>query len=454
MADASRPARPSRPARRADAGTPRRSASLRTRIVAIAVAVVAVALALGAVGVVVTLDRMLTTQVAEQLRGDLEATADGLHDGTLDRAWVEGRDDDVLVAWRTGGDVAVNDDDARALPTPGEEAVADATVDGERMLVVAERVDDGVLVFARSIDEATEAVRTTAALLAVAVPVAVVLIAVVLWVVVTHALAPVERIRTQVDGIDASALDRRVPASGRGDEIDRLAGTMNRMLDRVEDGYRARQRFVGDASHELRSPLATIRQFAELSRAHPEATSPGELADVVLAEGGRMQDIVEGLLLLARLDENAVATASVVDLDDLALAEVQRLRGLGSVPVDGRAISAAAVRGDERLLARVVRNLVDNAARHARTTVALGCRVADGRAMLWVDDDGSGVAAADRERVFERFVRLDEARSRDAGGSGLGLAIVREIVRAHGGEVRVEDAPSGGARFVVELPAT
>lgn len=413
---------------------------------------VAVALGLGAVGIVVTLDRMLTSQIAEQLRGELETTIDGLEDGTLSREWVTERDD-ILIAWHTGGEIVANEDEARSLPIPDEDAVAHATVDGERMLVVADRIDDGALVLARSIDEAAEAVGTTGALLAVAVPIAIALIGLVVWIVVTRALAPVERIRAQVDGIDASALDRRVPTSGRGDEIDRLAGTMNRMLDRVEDGYRARQRFVGDASHELRSPLATIRQFAELSRAHPEATAPGELADVVLAEGGRMQDIVEGLLLLARLDENAVATASLVDLDDLAHAEVQRLRGLGSVTVDGRAISAAAVRGDERLLARVARNLVDNAARHARTAVAIGCRVTDGRAVLWVDDDGTGIAEADRERVFERFVRLDEARSRDVGGSGLGLAIVREIVLAHGGDVRVDDAPSGGARFVVVLPA-
>ncbi|SBS73520.1 cell wall metabolism sensor histidine kinase WalK [uncultured Microbacterium sp.] len=440
------------PATRADAGDRRRT-SLRTRIVAVAVAVVALALGLGAVGVVITLDRMLTSQVAEQLRGDLDTMADGIEDGTLTRDGVEQRDDDVLIAWHTGGETVVNEDEARSLPIPDEDAVAHTTVDGERMLVVAERIDGGALVLARSVDDVTEAVGTTGALLAVAVPLAIALIGLVVWLVVTRALAPVERIRAQVDGIDASALDRRVPTSGRGDEIDRLAGTMNRMLDRVEDGYRARQRFVGDASHELRSPLATIRQFAELSRAHPETTAPGELAEVVLAEGGRMQDIVEGLLLLARLDENAVSTASLVDLDDLALAEVQRLRGLGAVAVDGRAISAVAVRGDERLLARVARNLVDNAARHARTTVAIGCRVAEGRALLWVDDDGDGVAPDDRERVFERFVRLDEARSRDAGGSGLGLAIVREIVLAHGGEVRIDDAPSGGARFVVVLPA-
>ena len=165
-----------------------------------------------------------------------------------------------------------------------------------------------------------------------------------------------------------------------------------------------------------------------------------------------MQRLVEQLLLLTRADEGAVAAQRrEVDLDDLVLTEARRVRRTG-LDVDGSGIATARVRGDEAALAQVVRNLVDNAARHATARIGLGVHEADGTAEVVVDDDGAGIAAADRERVFERFVRLDESRARDAGGSGLGLAIVREIVRAHGGSVAIGTSPWGGARVTVRLP--
>ena len=218
------------------------------------------------------------------------------------------------------------------------------------------------------------------------------------------------------------------------------------------DAAAAQRRFVSDASHELRSPLATIRQHAELAQLHPDATSIDDLAGVVHDEGLRMQELVDALLLLTRLDESPVIHQGAVDLDDLAFAEITRLRA-GGAEVDGSGVHAARVRGDVRLLGRLVRNLADNAARHARSAVALGVLERDGQVLLTVDDDGPGVPAAERERIFERFVRLDEARARDAGGSGLGLAIVRAIAEAEGGSVGVEDSPLGGARFSVVLPA-
>jgi signal transduction histidine kinase len=165
-----------------------------------------------------------------------------------------------------------------------------------------------------------------------------------------------------------------------------------------------------------------------------------------------MQELVDALLLLTRLDESPVTHQEAVDLDDLAFAEITRLRA-GGAAVDGSGVHAARVRGDVRLLSRLVRNLADNAARHARSAVAIAVLERDGQVLLTVDDDGPGVPAAERERVFERFVRLDEARARDAGGSGLGLAIVRAIAEAEGGSVGVEDSPLGGARFSVVLPA-
>jgi signal transduction histidine kinase len=431
---------------------PARRPSIRLRIVAAAVAVVAVALGVGAATLVSTLERMLQASVAAQLADELDALAQGVDAGTIQTAALVQRDDDVLVALRAPSGVVVNAEPAAMLPVPEDREPLTATVDGERYVVVAAVAEAGTIVVARSLTPVDDAVRSAAVLLAVAVPLAVILVATVVWIVVDRALGQVDRIRAQVDDIDAAGLDRRVETTGRGDELDRLAATMNRMLDRVEADATSRRRFVSDASHELRSPLASMRQFAELSRSHPDALARDELAHVVLQEGERMHGIVEALLLLARLDERARGQRQAVDLDGLAHDEIARVRALGRA-VDGAAVRAAPVAGDARLLARACRNLVDNALRHARERIALGSVVRDGRAMLWVDDDGAGVAREERERVFERFVRLDEARARDDGGSGLGLAIVREVARAHGGDAWVEAAPLGGARFVLELPA-
>lgn len=424
----------------------RRRRSISGRITALASLVVALSLALGAIGVVIALDQTLRAQVVDQLDATLETVSDG------DAESIDQIDDDTLVAVREGSNTATNDEDAAGLLDLAD-GVHEVRIDDDRYLVLVERDDDEVAAVGRSIEEVTVAVGATIGILAVAIPLATLVMAVVVWFVVRRALAPVERMRREVDGLDATTLDRRIQQRGSGDEIDRLAGTMNHMLDRVEDGYRARQRFVSDASHELRSPLATIRQFAELHLTHPAAAPPRELAEVVRAEGQRMQGIVEGLLLLARLDEGAALVAKPLDLDDIALAERARVASMPGVQIGGR-LDAAQVRGDARLVAQVARNLVDNARRHAHERVDISTGADAGRAWLIVDDDGAGIAPDQREAVFDRFVRLDEARSRDAGGSGLGLAIVRQIVRAHHGDVTIDTAPLGGARFIVVLPAS
>ena len=188
----------------------------------------------------------------------------------------------------------------------------------------------------------------------------------------------------------------------------------------------------------------------------PAAQSGSLAALVPLAreETDRLQGLVSGLLRLARADAaGALLPVSDVDLDDLALAEVTRLRATSGLTIRAE-VHPVRVLGDAGALAQVVRNLADNAVRHARTTVAIGVRFSGATAQLSVEDDGTGVPPEERTRVFERFVRLDESRSRDAGGSGLGLAIVAETVRAHGGTVSVDASPTlGGARFIVDLPA-
>jgi signal transduction histidine kinase len=288
---------------------------------------------------------------------------------------------------------------------------------------------------------------------AIALPLLLSIVGAVTWRIVGRALAPVDAMRREVDSITAGELDRRVPDPPGDDEIARLAATMNRMLDRLEADQARQHRFVSDASHELRSPVAAIRQHAELALRYPDQTDLPTLAGVAHQESIRLQRIVEDLLLLSRIDEGSLTMRhEPVDLDDLVQDEAARLRATPSLQVTFDRVDPAQVEGDRSRLERLVRNLGENAARHARAAVALELRRDDGTAILSIEDDGAGIPAAERERVFDRFVRLDEARERDAGGSGLGLSIVREIASLHGGAVSVADGRLGGARFEVHLP--
>lgn len=421
--------------------------SLRGRVTAGALIVVAVVLGAGSVATVTLLERTLTEGVRVSLDQDLSSIGDDDRGGP---PRIDDIDDDVLVRW-SGPRDQVNDEDAAGLPQLDEDEPARRiTVDGEPYLAASDEVDGGTLTVARSLSHVQDSVTTATILLIVAVPLVLLLVGVVVWVVASRALAPVERMRRQVDEIDATDLHRRVDPGG-DDELGALADTMNRMLSRIEQSQLTQRRFVSDASHELRSPLATIRQHAEVARDHPDSMPVDALSRVVLDEGARMQDLVEGLLLLARLDERRTQPHTPTDVDDLALAEVRRLRGMG-VTVDGRGIGPGRVDGTETLLARAVRNLVDNAVRHARTQVTIRVWTAEPWVHVQVEDDGDGIPPAEREQVFDRFARLDEARARDPGGSGLGLAIAREIVLAHGGTIRVDEGAAGGALFTLSLP--
>ncbi|WP_308431929.1 HAMP domain-containing sensor histidine kinase [Microbacterium sp. R1] len=428
--------------------------SVRGRTTLGATVVVAVALLIGAFsfyGVLSASVHDSTERAAEQRLSELAERAGGPGGKGVDAL-----EDEILQILGPDGSVRAASEEARdklgSTPLPADDDPQTTTVDGDTVLVVSEDIDgDQTLVLAVSMDDDAETLATVATLLAIAVPLLLLLVAVTTWLVVGRALRPVERIREEVDGITAERLHQRVPVPETADEIAALATTMNGMLDRLDASATAQRRFVSDASHELRSPLATIRQHAELAQAHPEVTSIGELAEVVSEEGLRLQGIVESLLLLARLDEGASTLDEAVDLDDIALGEVRRLRAAG-LDVDGTGIHAARVHGDPRLLGQLVRNLADNAARHSRGRVAIAVIPSDGYVFVTVEDDGAGVLAEERERIFERFVRLDEARSRDAGGSGLGLAIARGIAASSGGSLTVDDSRWGGARFVLTLP--
>jgi signal transduction histidine kinase len=244
-----------------------------------------------------------------------------------------------------------------------------------------------------------------------------------------------------------------VPAPDSGDEIARLAITMNQMLDRLEESQVRQRRFVSDASHELRSPVASIRQQAELALTHPEEASAEELARVVLDEDLRIQRLVEDLLLLAKMDEQTLDwPRKPLDLDDVVFEEIDRIRQSSAKKIDAGGVSGGRVVGDRKQLARLVANLLENGVRHAQSRLSVTLMQEGDGVVLRVDDDGIGIPEEERERVFERFVRLQEARDRDSGGGGLGLAIVAEVSEVHGGKVRVLESPLGGARFEVRLP--
>ncbi|WP_343943928.1 sensor histidine kinase, partial [Pseudonocardia zijingensis] len=347
---------------------------------------------------------------------------------------------------------------AEVLPEDGETVVqygvpvrkADgSTVDA---VLVATGTDsagrDVVLLYAAPLTVVEAATRTLLFFLLWGIPLLILVAGVTTFLFSGRALRPVEAMRAQVSAMTEKDLAQRVPVPPTRDEIGRLAETMNGMLARLEDAQGVQRRFVADASHELRSPLATIATGLELMQ---NGTVDRSTITALRGEAARLNNLVEGLILLARADERGLKPRrEEVDLDEVA--ELERGRPAdGQVVAEVRAVPVRVV-GDRGQLARVVRNLVDNARRHARSRVLVTVGRDGDSAVLEVSDDGPGVPQSERARVFERFVRLDDARARADGGSGLGLAIVAEVVAAHGGSVEVTDGPAGGALFRVRIP--
>jgi signal transduction histidine kinase len=270
------------------------------------------------------------------------------------------------------------------------------------------------------------------------------------WFAARRALRPVDAIQAEMASITASDLSRRVSVPGSNDEIARLATTMNDTLERLQKSASRQRRFVSDVSHELRSPLASMRNQLEASLLDPDGTDwPGFVHDMQIDQA-RLERMVTDLLLLARHDEGERSLLEPIDLGHLVRSELARR----PVPVAQHrtvACDNVLIAGHEGGLLRIVRNLVDNAERHARSIVRIEVSTQNAEAVLRVINDGASLPPADRLRIFDRFVRLDEARSSDAGGSGLGLAIVAEIVADHQGTIVVDDHVDGIA-FVVRFP--
>ncbi|MFJ6613675.1 ATP-binding protein [Streptomyces sp. NPDC091289] len=332
-------------------------------------------------------------------------------------------------------------------------ATVDRTTADYRFAAVEATTPDGVTltVYAGApLAAEQEAVNTVRGAMLTGLPVLLVVVAGVTWLVTRRALRPVEGIRREMAAITASEdLARRVPEPGSRDEIAALARTTNETLTVLEASVERQRRFVADASHELRSPIASLRTQLEVAEAHPELLDlPGAVADTV-----RLQVLAADLLLLARLDAGEKPGSATVELGALVREEVSQRTG-DRIPVAVEAPEGGAfeVNGSRGQLSRVVGNLLDNAQRHAEGSVAVSV-AADGRGVrVEVRDDGAGVPEEERERIFERFVRLDDARSRDDGGAGLGLAIARDVASRHGGTLTVHRAAEGGAAFRLWLP--
>ena len=444
-----------------------RLGGVRVRAALAATVVVAVALALAAVAFLVLQRRQLEsslTNVARQQAADVAAQFAKQGSG-VDLSGGGGEQTLVQVLTTRGQVVASSatvtgePPVVRWRPAPGQvitTRVEDLPIgEDEPFVVVARgtRSPDGdlVVIAARSLESVQRATSVVAGLLAVGYPLILLLVAGTSYWLTGRALAPVEVMRRRVDGITAVDLAARVPVGSSGDELARLAETMNSMIFRLQQSVQTQRRFVADASHELRSPLATIRAAHEIAVVHPKATDWVTTGQDVLAELDRLDRLVSDLLLLARVDESGLSLKPVeVDLDELIATEAARLRLDAALRV---VVHSAAVRvvADPHQLSRALRNLTDNAARHGRGLVEI--RLTSGTSVVAIEviDDGPGIDVGERERVFERFVRLDESRARGTGGTGLGLAIAREIARAHQGDVVVGDSVAG-TRMIITIP--
>ncbi|MGW6441680.1 sensor histidine kinase [Lentzea sp. NPDC055074] len=273
------------------------------------------------------------------------------------------------------------------------------------------------------------------------------LVSVTVLAATSRVLRPVEAMRTELAEINEHNLTRRVPVPSSDNEIARLGATLNETLDRVHRSVEDTRRFVADASHELRSPLAALRAELEIALSHPGMADWPTVVKAALEDAERLQELTTDLLLLARLDADALDKQDTIDLTAVVRREVAR-RAMVTLEADDEVL----VPGRRAQLSRLLGNLLDNAERHAGTEVIVRLRGGTS-ATLEVIDDGPGIPEADRERVFDRFTRLDEARTRAAGGAGLGLAIARRIATRHQGTLEATDAEGfRGIRFVATIP--
>jgi signal transduction histidine kinase len=444
--------------------------SVRSRATLGASLVLALALVVGAVAAANLLRRALASDAESQLIDRVDEVQSLISDGLLTRVLAPtGREvGQVQVLDASGGVVAVTPGlagttrlDVIDAPPVGQQTKA--TVDGEhiggvpgqeyRMIArtVASAVGPLTIYAVTTLDASHRAERYLRNSLLIGLPLLVALAAFVISRVIARALAPVDAMRAEVDRIEATDLSGRVQAGSSDDEIANLGATLNRMLDRLEEASSRQQLFSSAASHELRSPLSTIRTELEVGLAYPDRTEWTKVAEDSLIEVARLEELTRDLRILTRSRSMQASAAVPIELSDIVAAEIALRRPERDVLYRSD-LAKASIAADPDAVVRVVRNLFDNAERHARTDI---------RVMLWSDatgstlsvaNDGAAIPADEHERIFEPFMRLDEARSLDIGGSGLGLAIARSIMTALGGSI-VTVAVSAGAEFRAWFPA-
>lgn len=436
---------------------------IRVRITAIAMIVVTVVLVVTGMLLLSSQRRILTNNLDEILSTNNRNIERAYAAGELNNPVGEQGDEDAIAQVVDERDRVIastrNFASQPGLAEPGPNVTVYRTtrlpIDESRYRLLSRSVDGITIHTGTPIDDVDESVAALRTGLLAFIPVIAIIMGALIWWLVGRTLRPVEAIRAQVAGITRSSLDQRVSEPAKDDEIARLARTMNAMLDRVEEATQREQQFVADASHELRSPLTRMRTELEVDLAHPETADLVATHRSVLDEVGSLHRLVDDLLHLARSDNHTILlNREPVDLDDLVLAEAQRLRPLTTVHLDTSHVSAAQVIGDRDQLERAIRNLCDNAVRHAASRVEVATREDEGFCHLSVTDDGPGIPESERSRVFERFARVDASRQAGSGGTGLGLAITLDIVQRHGGTITLDEPEGGGARFVVTVPAS
>ncbi|MBO2450042.1 HAMP domain-containing histidine kinase [Actinomadura barringtoniae] len=461
-----------------------RPRSVRARTTLAATLVVTLAFAAAGALLYVLLHSELTSEVGDRTELTARRVADsesaGSLKGPLPRAG-EGVDLIQVVSeaggiLKSNGLISEGQPLIRIRPRPGQDSVSTVVKVPElarghpvQVVVVRTQSQDGpVYVYAATaLTDTDKATRAILIALLIAAPVFITMVAVLTWWTTGRALRPVESIRAELAAITARALGRRVPEPRTGDEVAALAATVNQTLDRLDRAGERQRQFVSDASHELRNPIATVRLQLETMLAEDgDAESLRAAIREALTDTERLQAIAADLLLLAQADSEIRSESGgaaressgvrrrreTLDLGLLAAEEVARRQG-NRVPIRLDVADGVLTRGDERQLSRVLENLIANAQRYAtaRVTVRVAADAGAGEAVVEVVDDGPGIPPEDRERVFERFTRLDAARGRQTGGAGLGLAIAREVAIAHGGTLRVGES-AAGARLVLRVP--
>lgn len=436
--------------------------SIRARITLIVAIVVALVMALVVVvtvraersfleqALVASLEEHVDNAQEEVEAGDLQSAIDDTGEVVIELFDAAGQ---VIGESRSTARLYEPDDDA----TPEVREIAGGDDADEPFLIVQRSVSgpDGpvTVVGVMSLAELTPIQVTTARVLAVVLLVVFAFSIAFTWFLTGRTLEPVDAMRRQAEAISAGDMSARIAEPANDRHLGGLARTLNRMLDRIESALAEQKRFASNASHELKSPLAATSVMLEALRDHPDEVDQAKTVEELVRENDRMKSIVDDLLVLTRRDEGRLAASlRPIDLMDLIFEEVDTVKAAGGVHIDVSGVRPVVVTADSRLLGQAIRNLLDNAVRYAGSEVAVSCEEAGLSVRIAIDDDGPGIAPADRTRAFERFVRLDAAQGPSRTSTGLGLSVVKGIVEQHSGTVELLDSPQGGTRALIELP--